>query len=112
MSYGNNMKSLDEGDHYRYPGILQADNLKHPEVKKVRNEYIMRIKKSLKSKLGGKNIIKGMNSGAIPVISYTAGIVDLTQIELKVLDKKARKTITMNHGLHVAVLTDSTYHRK
>lgn len=36
MTYGNNIKSLGE-DPYKYLRILQADIIKHTEVKKVRN---------------------------------------------------------------------------
>ncbi|XP_029140243.1 vomeronasal type-2 receptor 26-like [Protobothrops mucrosquamatus] len=34
MPHENNIKSLNEEDYYKYLGILQADNVKHTEVKK------------------------------------------------------------------------------
>lgn len=33
MLYGNNIKSLDEEDYYKYLSILQVNNIKHTEVK-------------------------------------------------------------------------------
>lgn len=65
--YGNNIKSLNDEAHYKYLDILQAVNIKVTEVKmKVRNEYIRRVKKR-KSKLNGRNTIKGITTSIIPV---------------------------------------------
>ena len=48
-------------------------------------------RKILKSKLNGGNIIKAINSWAVPVVRYTAGIIDWIQAELKDIDRKNRK---------------------
>lgn len=79
--------SLDE-DHYIYLGTLHAENTMHNEVKiKIRNKYIRRVKSKL--------------SGGIPIIRYTAGILDCTKAPLDALDRKTRKRMIMNHALHV-----------
>lgn len=41
MSYWNVIKNLDEKDHYKYLGILQATYIKHTDIKKLSNEYII-----------------------------------------------------------------------
>ena len=43
---------------------------------KTLSEYNKRVRKILKSKLNGGNIIKAINSWAVPVVRYTAGIID------------------------------------
>ena len=75
--------------------------IEHSHVKqKTSSEYIRRVRKLLKSKSNGGNTIKGINSWAVPVIRYTAGIVDWTLAELDELDRKTRKLMTANHALH------------
>ena len=75
----NNIKGLNLDETYKYLGILQADNIKHKQVKKkALSEYNKQVKKLLKSKLYGGNIIKAFNSWAILVVRYTAGIISWT----------------------------------
>ena len=43
------MKSLKEEDSYKYLGILEADDIKHEQMKeKVKKEYLRRVRKILK----------------------------------------------------------------
>ena len=58
------------------------------------------MRKILKSKLNGGNIIKAINSWAVPVVRYTAGIIDWTQAELEDLDRKTMKLKSAHHALH------------
>ena len=58
------------------------------------------MRKILKSKLNGCNIIKAINSWAVLVVRYTTGIIDWTQAELEDLDRKTRKLISAHHSLH------------
>ena len=76
-------------------------NVKHRQVKKQTSaEYTNRVRKILKSKLNGGNTIQAINSCAVPVIRYTAGIVDWTIAELEDLDRKNRKLMTAHRTLH------------
>ena len=75
----NNIRGLNLEESYKYLEILQADDIKHVQVKKkAASEYTKRVRKVLKSKLNGGNTIRAINSWAVPVIRYTAGIVDWT----------------------------------
>ncbi|KAJ7335694.1 hypothetical protein JRQ81_013635 [Phrynocephalus forsythii] len=88
----NFIKTLDEEESYKYLGVLQADNIKHKEVKnKVSQEYIRRVGKILKSKLNGKISIQAINTWAVPVLRYIAGVINWTQGELEALDRNTRK---------------------
>ena len=70
----------------------------HIQVKeKTLSEYNKRVRKILKSKLNGCNIIKAINSWAVPVVRCTAGIIDWTQAELEDLDRKIRKLMSAHH---------------
>ena len=64
----------------------------------VSKEYVRRIRKILASKLNGGNIITAINSWAVSVIRYGAGIVNWTKAELQQMDRKTRKLLTMYGG--------------
>ncbi|XP_053147207.1 uncharacterized protein LOC128342972 [Hemicordylus capensis] len=107
---GSNIKNLEEKEHYKYQSILQADNITYTEAKrKIGSEYIRRVRKILKSKLNGGNTIQAINTWAIPIIRYSAGIIDWTQAELETLDVKNRKIMTINHALHPCSDVDRLY---
>lgn len=52
-------------------------------------EYTRKVKKILETELTGKNIAVG--SLALHVIEYSFGVVDLTEKEIKNMDRKTRK---------------------
>ena len=89
-----------EDDGYKYLGILEANDILHKEMKAlVTKEYIRRVKKVLKSQLHGRNSIQAINTWAVPVIRYGAGILSWNAGETKALDVKTRKLMRI-HGAH------------
>ena len=59
---GKVIKSLQEGESYKYLGILKADKFLEEKMKlNVSKEYIRRLRKDLKSKLNGVNLASGVN---------------------------------------------------
>ena len=80
------IKSLKEGEGYKYLGVLQADEVQEKEMKrKVGNKCKRRVRKILETKLNGGNIIKDAN---------------WTNAELEGLYRRLRKLLTMHIGLH------------
>ena len=70
---GKVIKSLQEGESYKYLGILEADKFLEEKMKlNVLKEYISRLRKILKSKLNGVNLIHGVNTCAVSLLSYSA----------------------------------------
>ena len=95
MPDGKMMKNIVEGE-YKYLGILEADGVKHEEMKdQIKKEYIRRVRNILKSKLNGRNIILAINSRAVSIVRYGAGIISWTKIELEEIDWRTRKLMTM-----------------
>ena len=91
---GERFADLGDGG-YKYLGILEAENIMHSEMKKkVKAEYYRRVRKVLKSSLDGKKTVTAINTWAVPIIRYGAGILDWTQEELQTLDRKTRKMLT------------------
>ena len=65
----NNIKGLNLDETYKNLDILHADDIKHKQVKKnILSEYNKRVRTILKSRLNGSNIIKAINSWAVPVV--------------------------------------------
>ena len=64
---------------------------------------------ALISKLNGKNKIKVINSWAVEIIRYGAGVLDWRVDELKELDRKTRKFLTMYKGFHPTSDIDRLY---
>ena len=86
---------------YTYLGVLQSDSIINKEMKeKVKSKYIRRVKKLLRSPLNGGNVIAGMNAWVVGIIRYRAGLLYWMKEELKSIDIKTRKLMTMNGSLH------------
>ena len=63
----------------------------------------------LKSKLNERNKVTAINTWAVTISRYEAGIVQWKVSELKDLDRKSRKTMTMYGGLHLKSDVDRLY---
>ena len=82
-------------------GILEADTIKQTEMKeKVKKEYLRRTRKLLETKLYSRNLIKGINTWAVPIIRYSGPFLKWTREELRQIDQKTRKLMTMHKALH------------
>ena len=67
---GKVIKSLQEGESHKYLGILEADKFLEEKMKlNVLKEYIRRLRKVLKSKLSGGNLVRGANTWAVSLLS-------------------------------------------
>ena len=60
---GKVIKSLQEGESYKYLRILEADKFLEEKMKlNVSKEYVKRLRKVFKSKLNGGNLVRGVNT--------------------------------------------------
>ena len=79
---GKVIKSL-QGERYKYFGILEADKFLEEKLKlNVWKEYITRLRKILKSKLNGGNLIRGVNTWIVSLLRYSAAFVSCRKSEL------------------------------
>ena len=71
------IRTVGENENYKYLGILEADTIKQVEMKdKIRKEYLRRTRKLLETKLSSRNLIKGINTWAVPLViqdSFSSG---------------------------------------
>ena len=70
---GKVIKSLQEGESYKYLRILEVDELLEEKMKlNISKEYIRRLRKVLKSKLTSGNLVRGVNTRAVSLLRYSA----------------------------------------
>ena len=107
---GKVIKSLQEGESYKYLGILEADkSLEEKMNLNVSKEYIRRLRKALKSKLNGGNLVCGVNVWAVSLLRYSAAFVSWRKSEPQAIDRKTRKLFTIHGSLHPKSDVDRLY---
>ena len=110
LSNKDKIKSLAENETYKYLGILEADTIKQVEMKeKIQKEYLRRTKKLLETKLNSRNHIKGINTWAVPLVRYSRAFLKWTREELKQMDQRTRKLMTMHKALYPRDDVDRLY---
>ena len=103
------MKEVDENG-YTYLGILELAEIKEYEMKhKVTAEYKRRLRLILKSKLNGMNKIQAINTWAVVLLRYGAGIINWKVDELKQMDRTTRKILRMYGAPHPKSDIDRLY---
>ena len=104
------IRTVQEMENYKYLGILEANAMKHTEMKeKIKKEYFGRTRKQLETKLRRRNLIKRINTCAIPLVKYSRLFLKWTKEELQKMDQRIRKLITMHKDLHPRDDTDELY---
>ena len=95
------IRKLGEKETYKYLGILEADTIKQVEMKdKIKKEYLRRTRKPLETKLSCRNLMKRINTWAVPLVRYSGPFVKWTREELEQMDQRTRKLMTMHRILH------------
>ena len=104
------IRTLAENKTYKYLGILEADTIKQEEMKnKIQKEYLRRTWKLLETKLSSRNLIKGINTWAVFLVRYSGPFLKWTRDELKQMDQRTRKLISMHKALHPIDDVDRLY---
>ena len=103
------IRTLGENEIYKYLGILEADSNKQVEMKvKIQKEYL-KTRKLLKAKLTNRNLIKGINTWAVPLVRYSGPFLKWTRDELTHTDQRTRKLMTIHKALHPRDDVDRLY---
>ena len=94
------IRTLGEKETYKYLGILVADTIKQVKMKeRIKKEYLRRTRKLLETKLCNRNFIKRINTLAALLVRCSRPILKWTKEELKQMDERTRKLITMHKAL-------------
>ena len=95
------IRTLAENETKKYLGILEADTIKQVEMKdKNQKGYLRRTRKLLETKLYSENLIKGINTWALPLVRYSGPFLKWTRDELRQMEERTRKLMTMHKTSH------------
>ena len=75
----------------------------------IRKEYLRRTRKLLETNLSSRNLIKGINTWAVLLVRYSGPFLKWTREELKQMDQRTRKLMTMHKALHPRDDVDRLY---
>ena len=95
LLYREKIRTFEEKEFYKYYWILEADTIKQTKTKeKIKKEYLRRTRKQLETTLYCRNIIKGINTWAVPLVRYLGLFVKWARKVLQ-MDQRTRKRKTM-----------------
>ena len=76
---------------------------------KIQKEYLRRTRKLLETKLSSRNLIKRINTWAALFVRYSGPFLKWTRDELRQMDQRTRKLMTMHKALHSRDDVDRLY---
>ena len=104
------MTKLERSEKMKPKNTWVFDTIKQVQMKdKIRKEYLRRTRKLLKTKLSSKNLIKGINTWAVALVRYWGPFLKCTWDELKQMDQRTRKLMTMHKALYPRDDVDRLY---
>jgi hypothetical protein len=78
------IKAMENGETYKYLGFKQAHKNNHTEIKtELKRALTKQIITIMKTELNGKNKIKAINTWAIPLLTYSFGILNWARTDLE-----------------------------
>ena len=103
-------QELEQGKTYKFLGIEESEGIQHQQMKeRLKKEYSRRLRMILKSELNARNKITAIGEIAVPVLRYSFGIINRRIEEIKKIDRKPRKMLTMYKMHHPKADIDRLY---
>jgi hypothetical protein len=96
IDINRDIQELEQGKPYKYLGIEESEGIQHQQMKeRLKLEYRMKLRMILKSELNARNKITAIGALAVPVLRYSFDIINWRLEEIKQIDRKTRKMLTM-----------------
>jgi hypothetical protein len=110
LDINREIQELEQGKTYKYLGSEESDSIQHQQMKeRLKKEYTSRLRMILKSELNAKNKIRATGALTAPVLTYSFGIINWRLEEIKKIDRKTRKLLTMYKMHHPKADIDRLY---
>jgi len=110
IAINREIQELEHGKTYMYLGIEESEGIKHEQMKeRLKQENSRRLRMILKSKLKARNKITAIGALAVPVLRYSFGIIEWRTEEIKNIDRKTIKMLTMYKTHHPKADIDRLY---
>jgi hypothetical protein len=99
-----------QGKRYKYLGVEESEGIQHKQMKeRLKQEYSMRLRMILKSELNARNEIAAIGALAVPVSRCSFAIINWRIEEIKKIERKTRKMLTMYKMHHPKADIDRLY---
>ena len=83
LPHQDKIRTLGKKETNKYLGILEADTIKQVELKdNIKKEYLRKTRKLIETKQSSKNLFKGINTWAVPLVRYSRPSLKRTRDEL------------------------------
>ena len=101
LNKDTSIRDLDQEDTYKYLGIDEGDEIQHAKMKeKIRKGCYRRVRAILHTELNAKNKLEAINILAIPAVTYSFNVFNWNLEEIRRMDRKIRKLLTLNRMHH------------
>ena len=98
---GHAIAKLQAEESHRYLGVPESAHFHSTELKTTaKSELGRRLQLICSSQLNARNLVKAINTFAIPVILYSLCIVEWTKAEIEELDRQTRLALFKAHARH------------
>jgi len=78
------IQELEQGKMYKYLSIEESEDIQHQQMKeRLKQEYSRRLRMILKCELNARNKITAIGAPAVPVLTYSFGIINWRTEEIK-----------------------------
>jgi len=92
---------VEQGKTYKYFGIEESEGIQQQQMKeRLKQEYSRRLRMTMKSELNARNKIKAIGALAVPVLRCSFGTINWINEEIKKIDRKTRKMLTIYKMYH------------
>ena len=104
------IRKLVENETNKYLGILEAYATKRVEMKrKLRKNILEELESNSRQNYRADTLSKEINTCAVPLVRYLGSFLKWTWEELKQMDQRTRKLITMHKALYPRHDVDRLY---
>ncbi|CAH2226971.1 jg17912 [Pararge aegeria aegeria] len=101
LNENDTISSMETTDLYKYLGYKQLKGIDNTAVKQTLNtEYRRRINAICKTQLSGKHLIKALNTFAIPILTYSFGVIKWSKTDIEQIERITRTTLTKHNNHH------------
>jgi len=104
------IQELQQGKTYKYLGIEESEGIQRQQMKEgLKQEYSRRLRMMLKCELNARNKITAIGALAVTELRYSFGVINWRTEEIKNIDRKTRKKLTMYKMHHPKADIDRLY---
>jgi hypothetical protein len=110
LKEGGTITNMSENQIYKYLGNGQNARITYMAIKdRVTKEYKQCLDRILKTSLNSRNMIKAINTCAIPVLMYMFGTIEWSDTELEQLNRLMRVVLTKARAHHPRSVVERLY---